>query len=97
LRHYTLPLLDDMILTAKLVALLSCALFTVLSGKNTSLVLTVPVVYVALERYIYLVRIRLEGEQPERILLKDRGIQLCLALWILLYFLLTSINPKWLD
>jgi len=96
LRHYTLPLLDEMILTAKNVALLSYALFTVLSGKNPSLVLTVPIVYLALERYLFLVRVRQQGEHPEQILLGDRGIQLCLAAWIILYLMLLSTPARWI-
>jgi 4-hydroxybenzoate polyprenyltransferase len=67
LRGYTLPLLDSLIDSTATATVLFYALFTVLSDKNPTLVLTVPVVYYGIMRYKSLVMIRGGGEEPEMI------------------------------
>jgi 4-hydroxybenzoate polyprenyltransferase len=90
--HYTLPYLDSLISSTSTMTIVSYALFTVTSGKNPSLVVTVPIVYFAIFHYTHLVMIRQRGEEPERILLKDKKIQLSLILWLICYLLITHGN-----
>jgi 4-hydroxybenzoate polyprenyltransferase len=85
LRKYSVPYLDALFNESATMTVMSYALFTVTSGKNPSLVVTLPLVYYCILHYKRLVMIRREGEEPERILLKDVRIWLCVLLWLALY------------
>ena len=85
LLNYTLPFLDSLINSAATVTVVSYALFTTLSGKNSTLFVTVPIVYYAVMRYKLLTMVRGQAEEPEKIVLKDRGIQASIILWVLFY------------
>ena len=45
------------------------------------MVVTVPFVVAGLLRYLQLMRVG-EGEEPERTLLRDPGLRLCVVLWV---------------
>jgi 4-hydroxybenzoate polyprenyltransferase len=95
LRGYSLPLLDSLINSAATSTVLFYALFTVLSDKNQTLVLTVPVVYYGIMRYKSLVIVGGGGEEPERVLLRDFGLQTTIILWLALYLAILWFQPHW--
>lgn len=92
---YSVCFLDSLISSAATSTVLFYALFTVLSNKNPTLVLTVPVVYYAIMRYKSLVMISGQAEEPEMILLKDTGIQISIGLWLILYGAVLFFQPHW--
>lgn len=86
LSKYTVQFLDYLVNNSATMAVLCYALFTT-SGKNPSLVVTVPIVFYAIMHYKRLVVLMKSGEEPDRILLKDYRIQLCVFLWLISYLI----------
>lgn len=89
LSKYTVQFLDYLVNGAAIMTVMCYALFTALPYKNPTLVVTVPIVYFAVMHYKRLVMIYLHGKEPERIVLKDRRLQICIVLWLLSYFGIT--------
>jgi 4-hydroxybenzoate polyprenyltransferase len=85
LRGYSLDLLDSLLNSSATMAVMCYALFTATSGKNPSLIVTVPIVYYAIMHYKLLVLRRNRGEEPEQILLKDVTIQISIVLWLICF------------
>jgi 4-hydroxybenzoate polyprenyltransferase len=86
LRHYNLPLLDDMLRMVMTGTLITYLLYTIeapsplLAGTNLAL-LTVPFVLYGLLRYLYLMHVKGDGSAPDEVLLKDRPLQVSIVLW----------------
>lgn len=86
LRHYNLPLLDDMLRMVMTGTLITYLLYTIeapsplLAGTNLAL-LTVPFVLYGVFRYLYLMHVKAEGSAPDEVLLKDRPLQIAILLW----------------
>ena len=86
LRHYNLPLLDDMLRMVMTGTLITYLLYTIeapsplLAGTNLAL-LTVPFVLYGVLRYLYLIHAKGEGSAPDEVLLKDRPLQTTIILW----------------
>lgn len=89
LSSYSVPYLDNLLNGAAVSTILCYALFTVTSGKNPTLVVTLPIVYYAILHYKRLVMVDDSGEEPDRLLLRDRGIALSVVLWLALYLAMT--------
>lgn len=89
LSKYTLQFLDYLVNSSAVMTVMCYALFTALPAKNPTLVITVPIVYFALMHYKRLVMIYQYGEEPERIVLKDLRLQICVLLWLTTYFGIT--------
>ncbi len=85
LSQYTVPYLDAQVNSSAVMAVLCYALFTTTSGKNPTLVLTVPIVYYAIMHYKRLLVLLEKGEEPERIVLGDLRILVSLLLWLVSY------------
>jgi len=84
LEQYTVALLDQLIQVVTTCLVLAYMLYTFSAEnlpKNHAMMATVPFVLYGLFRYLYLVQVRGEGGAPEEVLLRDRGIALCVALW----------------
>jgi 4-hydroxybenzoate polyprenyltransferase len=84
LEEYTVGLLDQLIQVVTTCLVLAYMLYTFSAEnlpRNHAMMLTVPFVLYGLFRYLYLVHARGEGGAPEEILLRDRGIGLCVFLW----------------
>ena len=92
LTKYTVHFLDTLVSTAAVMAIMSYALFTVTSGKNPTLVVTLPMVYYAVLHYQRLVMVRQAGEDPTRLLLKEWRIPFCVLLWLISYVAVTYWN-----
>ncbi|HYO89900.1 MAG TPA: decaprenyl-phosphate phosphoribosyltransferase, partial [Candidatus Limnocylindrales bacterium] len=86
LRHYNLPLLDDMLRMVMTGTLITYLLYTIeapsplLAGTNLAL-LTVPFVLYGIFRYLYLMHVNGEGSAPDEVLFKDRPLQIAIVLW----------------
>ena len=85
LTKYSGAFLDSLTSSTGTMAVICYALFSTSSGRNPTLIVTVPFVYYAIARYDLLVRRYGNGEEPERVLLADRNIQLTCLLWLLSY------------
>lgn len=85
LHEYSLPYLDMLLSSSATITVICYALFTTAGGRNHTLVLTVPVVYFAISHYKRRVMMAGAGQEPERILLQDRRLQVSIVLWLALY------------
>ena len=80
---YDRSLLDSLLDGSATTAILTYALFTATSGKNPSLIVTVPIVYYGITYYRRLLSTSGHGAEPEQVLLHDRVIQGCVLVWLL--------------
>lgn len=94
-RYYNLPLLDDMLRMAVISTAMAYTLYAV--EAETALVsppfmlITVPFVYYALFRYLYVIHVEGQGGDPTEVLYIDRPLQVSILLWgaviiVLIYF-----------
>jgi 4-hydroxybenzoate polyprenyltransferase len=51
---------------------------------NNAFMLTIPFVLYGVFRYLYLVHVRGEGGAPDELILRDRPMQVSMALWIVI-------------
>lgn len=89
LQEYNLDLIDRMIGIVTTSAVVAYSLYTFLAEgtrQNHAMMLTIPFVLYGIFRYLYLIHVRHEGGAPEEILLRDRPLQITLALYGLTVF-----------
>ncbi|MBV8878771.1 MAG: decaprenyl-phosphate phosphoribosyltransferase [Planctomycetaceae bacterium] len=94
LAHYSLPFLEQMVVSAGVMAVMCYALFTTTSGKNHALMLTVPIVVYGIMSYQSRIMQLPIGQEPEEVLLKDFRIQLCIIAWLASYVAITYFDPQ---
>jgi 4-hydroxybenzoate polyprenyltransferase len=94
LAKYTLPYLDSLLNGTATMTIMSYALFTAGAGKNPTLIISVPMVYVAIMHYKFLVLNRKGGEEPDRIVLHDRQIQFWILLWLITYLCVVNTSVR---
>ncbi|MFN8424071.1 MAG: decaprenyl-phosphate phosphoribosyltransferase [Anaerolineae bacterium] len=100
LQDYTVPLLDQFILLAASVTVVTYCLYAITTparpkGVSANLILlTVPFVIYAILRYLYLVQARGMGGAPEDILLRDRPLLLSVAGWIAAFVTILYVVPR---
>ena len=87
LASYSLPFLDQLILITASATLMCYALYTIdpfvcQRLQTNGLLLTLPLVLFGIFRYLGLVYQRGEGGSPTQVVLRDRGIQIVLALYL---------------
>ncbi len=75
-------------------SVLSYALSTTVSGKNPALIITIPIVYYAITYYKFALFNGKLGEEPETTILKDKTIQVCIVLWLIMIVLIIYHNPQ---
>ena len=92
LSKYRIEYLDSLVNSTATMTILSYALFTLTSGKNPTLVVTVPIVCYAIMRYKLLVMVRAGAQEPERLLVLDPGIQLSVVAWLVAFLVITYGN-----
>jgi 4-hydroxybenzoate polyprenyltransferase len=85
---YRRETLDTLLNNSAIMAVMSYAMFTATSGKSPTLIVTVPIVYYAIMHYTRLVLQEDRGEEPDQILLRDRTIQISIALWLACFILI---------
>jgi 4-hydroxybenzoate polyprenyltransferase len=93
LNEYSLPLLDQMITIVLSGTILAYSLYTFQAPTgNHRLMATIPVALYGMFRYLYLVHMRMEGGNPEEVLLRDRyvlgSVVLCVAITVVVLYLL---------
>ncbi len=93
LTSYNLPFLDQMISVVAASTVMSYALYTVspevVSKFHTNLLpLTLPFVLFGIFRYLFLVHVRSDGDNPTRVVLSDLPLRLNILLWGLTVWLL---------
>lgn len=84
LSEYNLDLIDRLLGIVTTSAIVAYSLYTFLAEglpANHAMMLTIPFVLYGIFRYLYLIHVRGEGGAPEDILLRDRPLQITLALW----------------
>ena len=85
LAAYDRHALDSLVDSSATMAVMTYALFTATSGKNPSLIVTVPIVYYAVMHYRQLMQRTDLGQEPDRLLLTDRTLQACIFLWLVAF------------
>ena len=86
LNQYTPDFLRTLVTMTVTATLTSYTLYTFSAPNlpvNHLMMLTVPVVLYGLFRYVYLIQVRGVGEEPERLLLEDRGILISGIVWVI--------------
>jgi 4-hydroxybenzoate polyprenyltransferase len=81
---YSIQLLDQYILIVSATTIMAYSLYTFSAPNlptNHSMMLTVPFVLYGVFRYLYLIQMKGLGGAPEEILIKDRPLQITVALW----------------
>jgi hypothetical protein len=100
LEDYTEPLLDQFILLAASVTVVTYSLYAITTparprGVSANLILlTVPFVIYAILRYLFLVQARGMGGAPEDILLRDRPLLASVAGWVVAFGLILYVVPQ---
>lgn len=89
--YYKKASADYIIIILAASVIISYTLFTLLSGKNINLYLTIPFVLYGVFRYIYLVFEKNMGADPSSIFIHDRPLFFCIMSWaaasaIIIYF-----------
>lgn len=99
LEDYNMALLDEMLRLVVFGTFVAYLIYTIespsvlLAGTNSALI-TVPFVLYALFRYLYLIHVRGEGSAPDEVLLKDRALQVSIALWGLSFLVILYVLPS---
>tara|TARA_B100000315_G_C14443021_1_gene525563 strand:+ start:6 stop:887 length:882 start_codon:yes stop_codon:yes gene_type:complete len=88
LAQYSIPFLDSLINDAGLLTIVNYAMFTTLSGKNSSLIITVPIVYFAITHYKQMIVMHCKGEEPEKMILSDWKLLLSIVIWLITFLLI---------
>ena len=90
LNDYNLDLIDRLQGIVTTSAIVAYSLYTFLAEglpENHAMMLTIPFVLYGIFRYLYLIHVRGEGGAPEEILLRDRPLQITLALYGVMVFI----------
>ncbi|MGH7741803.1 MAG: decaprenyl-phosphate phosphoribosyltransferase [Candidatus Eiseniibacteriota bacterium] len=87
LEQYSPELLDSMLVVSAAASLMSYALYTIWPATvakfhTEALMFTVPLVAYGIFRYLYLVRVSEQTEDPSMVLLGDRPLGLCVLLYV---------------
>ncbi|MCU0474642.1 MAG: decaprenyl-phosphate phosphoribosyltransferase [Anaerolineae bacterium] len=97
-QYYNLPLLDEMLRVVTTSTFIAYTLYTIetpspiLAQTNMALG-TVPFVLYGLFRYLYLIYVKGEMAAPDEVLLKDRPLQIDIALFALSFIVIIYVIP----
>lgn len=85
--HYPVSLLNQMIAIVTSACIVSYCLYTlapetVTKFNTRNLIFTVPFVIYGVFRYLYITYSKLKADVPEKIMLTDVPLQICLVLWV---------------
>ncbi|MBM3137545.1 MAG: decaprenyl-phosphate phosphoribosyltransferase [Chloroflexi bacterium] len=81
---YSIEFLDQLITIVSGTTIVAYSLYTFSAPNlpsNYSMMLTIPFVLYGIFRYLYLVKVRESGGEPEELVMKDRPLQLSVFLW----------------
>ncbi len=97
LEEYNLAFLDSMLNVVMACTVIAYSLYTFLAEglpPNHTMMLTIPFVLYGIFRYLYLVHVRGEIAPPDEVALKDRPLQIDLALWALCVLVILYVLPR---
>ena len=97
LAEYTPGLLDQMASVVTASTVVAYALYTVTAENlpgNHAMLITVPYVLYGIFRYMYLVHRHDAGGSPEDVLLRDRPMQITVALWVLTAMVILAVSRR---
>ena len=95
LNHYTTPMLNKMIGTVAVSALLAYALYTITAPNLPSqMMLTIPFMIYGVFRYLQLIRLGHITGEPERVLLQDRPMMLAVMAWMAAVVVILIVFPR---
>jgi len=100
LAEYTPPLLDQLLAVVAAATLVSYAIYTTESDTvekfgTRLLTLTIPFPVYGVLRYMLVVHRDAAGDGPAEILLRDRPLQVCVALWVCAVVVIIYGLPGW--
>lgn len=81
LAGYSRTLVDRLVGTLAVAAVLTYAAYTLVGGNSRWLASTIPFVVFGIARYVWLVRGRGAGEEPEEVLLRDLPLLAAIVAW----------------
>jgi len=97
LQDYNLRFLDEMLALVSSSTVMAYSLYTFVAPnvpKNHAMMLTIPFVLYGLFRYLYLIHVKGETAPPDVVVLKDRPLQIDVALFGLVVFLVFYVFPQ---
>lgn len=86
LSGYSIDLIDQLITIVSSTTVIAYSLYTFSAPNlpdNYVMMLTIPFVLYGIFRYLFLIKMRNAGGEPEELLLKDRPLQATVILWVL--------------
>jgi len=81
LAGYSLELVDQLVSVVAASTVIAYALYTFSARDSKAMMVTIPFVLFGVFRYLLLIHRHDLGEEPENVLLTDRPILLCVAVW----------------
>lgn len=94
LQQYNLPLLDQLMSIVVTCSLITYSLYTFLGSRGVSMMATIPFVTFGLFRYLYLIYVKSEGDQPDEVFWRDRQI-LCAVVGCVLVAIVVLYGLPW--
>lgn len=96
---YSLPLLDELLRITATSTFIAYTLYTIetpspLLARTNLALATVPFVMYGLFRYLYLIYVRGESAPPDEVLLKDRALQIDIALYAVAFAIILYVVPQ---
>jgi 4-hydroxybenzoate polyprenyltransferase len=91
LDHYTVALLDEMIMIVTAMTLLTYSLYTFSAEglpANHAMMLTIPFLVYGIFRYLYLIHVKGEGGAPDEVFLTDKPLLATVTLFFLTIFVI---------
>jgi hypothetical protein len=87
MKQYSVPFLDQMIVIATAMSIMSYSLYTVSEETvvrfgTRNLVFTIPIVLYGIYRYLYLIHMKNTGGNPTSAILSDKPMLLNAMLWL---------------
>jgi 4-hydroxybenzoate polyprenyltransferase len=97
LHQYSVELVDQLILIVASAMIMAYSLYTFSAEhlpRDSSMMLTIPIVIYGIFRYLYLVRIKRQGGAPEDMLLSDPGLLGTVVAWALVSLTILYVAPR---
>ena len=91
---YNETLLSDFLRLTSTLTIISYTMFTVVSNKNQTLIITVPIVLYGLMYYNKLLKDTNLCEEPERIIYNCFPLLVCITCWLITFLLIFNLNIK---